>query len=330
MITVAELVPKSTAMLTVLSLTIPFFAIILIGAIGRKTGMFTAEAGRIMAKFAFFIALPPMLFLKVSAAPVSELLNLGFVIRHELATILVFCLAAIVGGHLLKLTRTERAIFGLNSAYSNYGYIGLPLSFMAFGDAAALPSALILFANSITLVLLTALFAALKTNDEAGQDFASALKSTLLSLCRNPLLLSVVAGFLFALSGLSLPVIPDRIFQMLAGAAAPSALFALGISLAGERLSDSRNEVAFLSLFKLILFPATVAGLFLLWPDQGLDKVWVQVAILSSCLPIAANVFAMAEFYNAYSGRTATAIMLSTICASITVPVVLYLIFEML
>ena len=317
-------------MLTVLSLTIPFFAIILTGAIGRKSGMFTSEAGRIMAKFAFFIALPPMLFLKVSEAPVSELLTFGFVIRYELATILIFCSGALIGGHLFKLTSTERAIFGLNGAYSNYGYIGLPLAFMAFGDAAAVPSALILLADSIILVVLTAIFAALSTDGEAKQDFISSLKSTLLSLSRNPLLLSVVAGFLFALSGLSLPVIPERIFQMLAGAAAPSALFALGISLAGERLSESRNEVLFLSLFKLILFPVLVAGLFLLWPDKGLDPVWVQVAILASCLPIAANVFAMAEFYNAYSGRTASAIMLSTICASVTVPLVLYLLFEML
>ena len=54
------------------------------------------------------------------------------------------------------------------------------------------------------------------------------------------------------------------------------------------------------------------------------DILWIKVAILFSCLPIAANVFALSQFYNAYSGRSATAIMGTTIIACITVPLTLF------
>jgi len=54
--------------------------------------------------------------------------------------------------------------------------------------------------------------------------------------------------------------------------------------------------------------------------------LWIKVAVLFTCLPIAANAFAMSEYYGVYSGRSATAIMVTTLLASVTVPAFLYLI----
>ena len=82
-----------------------------------------------------------------------------------------------------------------------------------------------------------------------------------------------------------------------------------------------------LSLFKLIVHPLLLAVLFLGWP--GIDPLWVQVAILAGCLPIAANVYAMSEYYRAYTGRTAAAILLSTVVASASVPAVLFWLFTL-
>ena len=198
-------------MLYVLQLTLPFFAIIGIGAFCRRIGFIEASAGSLMARFAFYVALPPFLFMKVAAAPVEQMLNLGFVI---------FVGAALIGGMLFRLAGSERAIFGLNAAYSNYGYIGVPLVIMAFGEAAAVPSALILLADSIMLVVLTAGFAALTPSVK----LLTSLKNTSLALLQNPLLISVVGGFFWALFSLPVLVVIENLFTMLAGAAAPAAL----------------------------------------------------------------------------------------------------------
>jgi len=314
-------------MFDVLQLTLPFFAIIGLGAFCRRISFVEAEAGRMMARFAFYIALPPFLFLSVASAPVEQMLNPAFVLRYELGTFIIFVGSALIGGHLFKLKSTERAIFGLNAAYSNYGYIGVPLVILAFGEAAAIPSALILLADSIVLVALTAGFAAMNPSVK----LIHALGTTLLNLTRNPLLISVVGGFIWSILGLPLPIVLGNTLKMLAGAAAPSALFALGITLAGQRLTSAMPEIAFLSLAKLALHPLLLAALFLLWPagDAVPDPVWIQVAILAGCLPIAANVYAMSEYYGAYTGRTAASIMVSTLIASASVPAILYGLFQL-
>ena len=84
-----------------------------------------------------------------------------------------------------------------------------------------------------------------------------------------------------------------------------------------------------LALFKLFMHPLMMALVLLGWPAIGpypFDPLWIQIALIFSCLPVAANVFNLAEFYGVYSGRTATSIMLSTLIASVSVPVMMFLI----
>jgi predicted permease len=263
-----------------------------------------------------------MMFMNVAAGNPEDILNWGFVWRYELATITLFIVTALLARSAFSLTRLESGIFGLNAAYPNYGYMGVPLAIMAFGDAAAMPLALMLFADTVILLMLTAAFVV----GGAG-GLVTAMRRTMLTLVKNPLLISVVAGLAFAASGLALSGPIDTIITMLAGAAAPVALFALGATVYGQPLAKAVPEIASISAVRLFLHPAMVAGLFLLLPGQ--DIIWVQTAILAASLPVAANVFVLASHYGGYAGRTASAILASTILASISVPVVLFFLFRL-
>ncbi len=126
---------------------------------------------------------------------------------------------------------------------------------------------------------------------------------------------------------------PALFLDLLAGAAAPTALFALGIALVGQPVRAAWGELSVLTIFKLFVHPLMMALAFLSFPaigPQPFDPLWIKISLIFSCLPIAANVFNMAEFYGAYSGRTATSIMLTTLIASITVPGVMYVIFVLI
>ena len=68
--------------------------------------------------------------------------------------------------------------------------MGVPLSIMAFGDAAALAAGLILLADTIVLGL-TACFVS-----KEGGSIIKAIGGIALTMVKNPLLLSVVAGLL--------------------------------------------------------------------------------------------------------------------------------------
>ena len=302
----------------ILSLTIPFFGIILLGAFSRSSGFFDEQAGRILARFAFFVVLPAFMFVSITSAPVSEVANPHFILRYEAVTIIIFALGIVFATRFLGLSGRSSGIFALNATYPNYGYVGVPLAILAFGEGAVVPMSLILVCDSIMLLLLTAIF----TRDKGSGDLSSALVQMLRSMSRNPLLLSVLTGFIFSASGLTLPQMPIFFLDMLAGAAAPTALFALGITLVGQPIRSARAELGTITILKLVIHPLLMAAVMLTMP--GLDMLWIQTAILFACLPVAANVFALSEFYQAYSGRTAISIMLSTLIASVSVPATLY------
>ena len=308
-------------MLDVLNISIPFFALIFLGFGAHAIGFIDVAGARTMSKFAFYVTLPPFMFLKITASDPAAILNWGFIWRYESSTILIYLTAALIAQLLFRLGRLESGIFGLNVAYPNYGYMGIPLAILAFGDEAALPMALILFADTIVLLTITACFV---SGNEGGP--VAAIKRISFTMIANPLVIAVLAGLLFSASGLILPKIPQQFGTLLAGAAAPVALFALGATLFGQPVRAAAAEVSAISLLKLILHPVLVALFFLGPPGQ--EPLWVKVAILSSCLPVAANVFMLANHYGAYTGRTASAILVSTTLASATVPVTLYWLFH--
>ncbi len=313
-------------MADILALTIPFFGIILLGSLTRLKGWFSAADGRMISRYVFFVVLPPFMFVAITARPLNDIFNPEFTLRYELVTLSMFIIAFAVGRYLLRLSRRESGLFGLNASYPNYGYIGVPLALLAFGEAAAVPMAVILVVNNAVLVFLVALF----TTDESSGGFGPTVRKTLSSLLKNPLLMSVVAAMVFSASGLSMPEMPALFLDLLAGAAAPTALFALGIALVGQPVRDAWGELGALALFKLFVHPLLMALVFLGWPAIGpypFDPLWIKIALMFSCLPVAANVFNLAEFYGVYSGRTATSIMLSTLIASISVPAMMYVIF---
>ena len=314
-------------MLDVLSITIPFFAIILCGSLARLRGWFSEESGQTLARFAFFVVLPPFMFIAITSIDVTALFHIGFVLRYELVTIFMFLIAGIFATYVIRLTPQQRGLFCLNTAYPNYGYIGVPMAILAFGQQAAAPISLILICDTITLLVMTTIL----SHDSTTGHLGRALRDTILSMLRNPLLLAVVSGLSFSACGFKLAGLPEQFLKMLAGAAAPTALFALGITLVGQPIRAALTELAAISLLKLIIHPVMIAAAFLAWPSsQPIDPLWIQLAVLFASLPIAANVFALSQFYHIYVGRTATAIMITTIFASITVPVTLFLLITWL
>jgi malonate transporter len=315
----------TTHMSVVLNLTIPFFALIFLGMFCRAVGFVDQRDARMMAKYAFFIAMPTMVFVKIGAGSALDFLNWGFIWRYELATAIVFILSALVARPVFSLSRLESGIFGLNAAYPNYGYIGVPLAILALGDAAALPLALILAMDTVVLLVLTGWFATSKTV-AGGGAFGKTLWKALATVAKNPLLISAVLGLAYAASDVPTPGMLASLLDMIADSAAPVALFALGATVYGQPLKNAIGELTAISVARLIIHPLLMAALFLLLP--GVDPLWIKAALLSACLPVAANVFVLSDHYGGYTARSASAILMTTILASITVPVALYIIMK--
>ncbi|MGB2321150.1 MAG: AEC family transporter, partial [Candidatus Puniceispirillaceae bacterium] len=234
-------------MSVVLNLTIPFFALIFLGMFCRAVDFVDQRDARMMAKYAFFIAMPTMVFVKIGAGSALDFLNWGFIWRYELATALVFVLSALVARPLFSLSRLESGIFGLNAAYPNYGYIGVPLAILALGDAAALPLALILAMDTVVLLVLTGWFAT-SNGGAGGGALGKTLWKAIVTVSKNPLLISAVLGLAYAASGVATPVMLASLLDMISDSAAPVALFALGATVYGQPLRNAIGELATISI----------------------------------------------------------------------------------
>ena len=303
-------------MLAILFKPLPFFALIGLGYWAGRTRFFSQEATAYLTKFVFYFALSAMIFRFTSNLELSDIWNTNLALGYLAGTVAVYMLATVVAllrGQNMETTAVEAqcAVIG------NVGFLGIPMLTLLLGEAAIGP---IVMAVSLDLVLFSALIVILITISREGRFTTGLLRIVGLGLVKNPMIVSVVAGLSWA--GLELPIpAPMADFLTLLGAAAtPGALFAIGASLASK--SAERLQVAgWLSLCKLILHPAAVAvALIYVFP---VDPYVATVVISAAALPVAGNVYILAQHYGVAPQRVSAAILVSTALSVITLTAII-------
>ena len=307
-------------MQTVLSITIPFFSIIFLGTFFRATKVFNEEASKIITKFAFFVTLPPYVFLNIVKSSNTNIFQWDFIIRFEIVTILIITFSFLFSKFLFKYKNQEASLFSLNSSYPNYGFLGIPLCILAFGENAAIPISMILFADTIVLLTFITFFA----SNSNEKKIYKKLFFILMNMIKNPLLLAVLIGFIFVVFNIPIYSLIYKVLNTLSVAAPPTLLFALGIMLWNKIDTNFVRLIIFITIFRLVIHPLLVFCVFYFFPSS-VSLLWINVAILSSCLPVAATAFAMAGYYETFIKETSSSILVTTILSTISVSFILYL-----
>lgn len=306
----------------VIEITAPFFGLIFLGTFLKFIGFLNDEKTNFLSKFAFYVLMPVMLFSNIAKTSFNESFDIKFIIKYEFATILIIFLFLSIG-FLLKKNLPNSTIMGLNAAYPNYGYIGIPMCIFAFGIEASLPLGLILLSDTIILLSFTSFFISLS---ERNKSFNKIFINLIKRIVSQPLLIAVCLGMLFSQLNVKPAFTTNKFIEMIAASAAPVALIALGASIKFKFEKSENFELVLISFGKLIIHPFLLIIIFLIWPAEKI--AWIQTAILCSSLPIAANVFVLAQYYGHFQKQSANAIVLSTIISTFTVPITLYIIFS--
>lgn len=309
-------------MLEVLGLALPFFGLIFMGFGAGKLVRLPLEGLAWMNIFIIYVALPALFFRLISKTPFDQLTNWAFFGTTTFATYIAFSLSfcaalLITRGHI-----GESTVQGFVGAYANVGYMGPGLTLAALGPAAAVPTALIICFDNILHFTMAPLL--MSMTGEARQSLWSTLGLTVRRVLFHPFILATIAGGLAAFFDWQPPAPIDSLTQLLSNAAAPAALFALGVTVALRPLKWVPVELPVHLIMKLILHPLIVYGLLLL--IGGIDPVWIYTAVLMACLPPAANVFVIAQQYGFYVERASSAILIGTIISVVTVTGFLYLV----
>lgn len=298
-------------MLPILSQLLPFFALIGLGYGAVRSGFFSEAATDALTRFVFWFALTAMLFHFSSELSLGDIFDGPLAVAYLLATgavnLLVLSVARIRGERL-----GEAAVEAQTAVIGNTGFLGLPLLVALLGREAVGP---ILMMLTIDLAVFGSLFTILITLSRSGRMSAQLPRQIGRGLATNPMIVALALGLAWSATGWTVPGPVDRTVSLLSAAATPGALFAIGGSLAARGL-DRVGIGGWLSFAKLVLHPGAVA-LALLAIGRA-DGFAAQVMIATAALPVAGNVYMLAQHYGVAPYRVSTAILMSTLGSLVT------------
>ena len=307
---------------SILGLVIPFFGLIFLGLIGAKLVKHHERGMDWLNTFVIYFALPALLYKLLSRTPFEQLVNISFILSALTATIAIFTLTVLTSVFIGRANLGLSAIRGAAASYGNVGYMGPGLALAAFGSQAAVPIALILCFDNLFFFIIVPLLAVI--SGKQGANLLTTLSDIAKRVFLHPFIIASFAGITSAYFQLIPPEPLAKLLDYLSSAAAPCALFALGVTLGGQSLKRLPIEMPLILLAKLILQP--ILAYVIVSNFSNAPQSWLFTAVLMASLPPAANVFLLASQYQHYVERASSTIFVGTIVSVITVTGILYLI----
>lgn len=321
-----------SSVLSIVLVTLPFFALVLCGYIAVQRRLLPLEAIPGLNSFVLFFALPCMLFRFGSGTPLAQLLDASVFFTYLLCALLMV-------GFTVMFSLNQRigwndAAFGaLVAAFPNTGFMGVPLLVALLGPAASGPAIVTIMAD---LLITNSLCIALSRLDGAQQQGArTAAIQALKGVVSNPMPWAILLGTLFSALDLRLPTALAQTVSLLADAASPVALFTIGAVLARSRLLSASGAPRALRYgdylpivaFKLLLHPLLVFLVGALAIRLGVPLTYsaLTVIVLVAALPSASNVTMLSERFGANTARVGNIVLISTALAFLSFSLVVKL-----
>lgn len=305
----------------VISTIAPIFGLIGLGLTAARLGWLSATAGKGVTEFTFLIAMPALLFRTIVSADIGDAQPLLLLTSYFATIALTWLLAAWTAQVVLKTSAAEGAPFAMTASYGNIILLGIPIALSAYGERAAPTAAIIVSMHVATLWLAACVHLALAERAQTATPAAIA-RSALREFARNPIVMAIVIGGVWRLTGLELHSTVERALTLLTQASVPCALFAVGFSLAGFRVGGEFKTLIAAVTFKNVLLPP------LAWIMTvhvfGVPVLAATVITLFAAMPTGAATYLFATQNNIAVQTTSATVAVSTGLSMFTLPIVLY------
>lgn len=308
-------------MIDVLNLALPYFGLIFLGYACGRLKQIPDTGLAWMNFFIVYVALPCLFYRIVAKTPLEELVRVSFVVATTLSTGVAFFVAFAIA-KLGRRSMPEATIAGLAGGYGNIGYMGPGLALSTLGPQAAAPVALIFCFDSIILFSLVPFLMEVGGGERRGFWRSVLFVSRRIAL--HPFIIATLLGVVSAAAHFEPPVALDRLMQFLQNAAAPCALFVLGVTVALRPLPKLAWDVPTIVPVKLILHPLIV--FFMLAWLGPFNTAWTSAAVLMAALPPALNVFVLARQYDVWVEEASGSILIGTMVSVATLTSVMWLV----
>jgi malonate transporter len=294
---------------------LPVFGLVACGYLAGRFGIVTQASSHALNQFVYAFALPAMLFIAVYRGSLEEILSGYFLLAVIAATLAT----AVVGFLLSRLSGAPPAdstMRALNASFANTGYLGIPLVTVAYGERAALPAALATVATNIVSFALAIVCLELFVSPRRG-----GVRRALAGVARSPLIWPIALAVVFVAFEIKIALPVERFATLLAAAAGPCALFAIGLFVSQLSMRAGAAASWQTTVLKLVLHPVLMA--VLAFYVLNVDPFWAKIAVVCASLPLGATAFVLAQRYKLLEAETSTGAVISTAASVLTVSLVM-------
>ena len=295
---------------------LPVVLLIAAGYLAGRRGWVGGKAVRDLSNLIFLLLAPALLFRAMSTVHVEQL-SLRPVAAYFIAAGIIFA-----GTLFWRGFNRTAAVLALANTYSNTVMIGIALIGLAYGPEGTI--VLLTLISLHSLVLLTSATVVLElavahehasTSGEERRSMIRTVGRALYNAIIHPVPLPIIAGLLFAQTGLQMPEAIDKPIALLGGAFSPVALVMVGITLALTRVGGHWRGALVQALVKNVVHPLLTAGIGLALGLRGLP---LTVMVVAAALPMGANVFLFSQRYRTAEELVTASVVVSTGLALVT------------
>lgn len=282
------------------------FIYMMIGFLLYKKKFVTKQGSKELGLILLYVILP-VVIVKAYLVTFSEELLRGLALSFA-ASLLVLLLSMLLSRIVF---RSKYPIEQFSSAFSNAGFIGIPLVEMTFNDSMAV------FYVSSFVALLNILQWTYGIVVMTGKRDSIAPKK----ITTNPIVISFIVGIILFFLPVELPEVLNSAVAAVSSMNAPVAMIILGTYLAQMKLRELFTDrmVYLCAVMRLIVIPLATAAVLALIPGNEMLKMSVLIV---AATPVGSNVAIFAQMEDMDYTQAVKDICLSTLLCIVTIPLV--------
>lgn len=271
-----------------LNATIPIFLMMLLGMLFRKLGWMDEVFAAKMNKFVFLVPLPVLLFEQLATVDFSEVWDIKFIIFCFVVTAISITISTLIS--LLWKDRSIKGEFIQATYRSSAALLGIAFIQNIYGTAGMAPLMII---GSVPLYNIMAVVV-LSVFKPGNNSFDKALvKKTLKGIATNPIIIGIVAGFVWSALKLPMPSILHKTVSSIGATATPMGLMSMGATFEMKKATSKMKPTIVAVFMKLVGFCAIFLPMAALLGFRNEEMIAILVMLGSattvSCFVMARN-----------------------------------------
>ena len=271
-----------------LNATIPIFLMMLLGMLFRKLGWMDEVFAAKMNKFVFLVPLPVLLFEQLATVDFSEVWDIKFILFCFVVTAISITISTLIS--LLWKDRSIKGEFIQATYRSSAALLGIAFIQNIYGTAGMAPLMII---GSVPLYNIMAVVV-LSVFKPGNNSFDKALvKKTLKGIATNPIIIGIVAGFVWSALKLPMPLILHKTVSSIGATATPMGLMSMGATFEMKKATSKMKPTLVAVFMKLIGFCAIFLPVAAMLGFRNEEMIAILVMLGSattvSCFVMARN-----------------------------------------